>query len=122
MSLISVQSYNLLLIFFFFFFLLVGLLSVLAYYASRRSFDTEKNSPYECGFNPFEDARGPFEVQFYLVCILFIIFDLEISFFMPWVLVFRYLGLYGWNVMLFFFVILSFGFLYELAKGALDWE
>ncbi|MCP4697455.1 MAG: NADH-quinone oxidoreductase subunit A [Gammaproteobacteria bacterium] len=84
--------------------------------------DSEKNSPYECGFEAFEDARMKFDVRYYLVAILFIIFDLEIAFLVPWGVVFKELGWYGFAVMSIFLGILVIGFLYEWKKGALEWE
>lgn len=84
--------------------------------------DKAKLAPYECGFEPFEDARMPFNVQFYLVAILFIIFDLEIAFLFPWAAAFGTAGVFGfWAVML-FLAVLTIGFLYEWRKGALDWQ
>jgi NADH-quinone oxidoreductase subunit A len=84
--------------------------------------DPEKLSAYECGFNAFDDARMKFDVRFYLVAILFIIFDLEISFLFPWAVAFGDLGLYGfWSVMVFLGV-LTVGFIYEWRKGALEWN
>ena len=84
--------------------------------------DKEKNSAYECGFEPFESARLKFDVRFYLVAILFIIFDLEIAFLFPWAISLGQIGLYGfWSMMLFLFI-LTVGFIYEWKKGALDWE
>jgi NADH:ubiquinone oxidoreductase subunit 3 (subunit A) len=99
-----------------------ALLLSLSFFISPESYDIEKNSPYECGFNPFEDAREPFEIQFYLVAILFIIFDLEISFLIPWVVVFRFVGFFGYFMVIFFLLILTIGFIYEIYKGALDWS
>lgn len=84
--------------------------------------DPEKNSPYECGFAPFDDARMPFDVRFYLVAILFIIFDLETAFLVPWAVVFRKLGWFGLAAMGVFLGILVVGFIYEWKKGALEWE
>jgi len=84
--------------------------------------DPEKNSPYECGFEAFEDARMKFDVRYYLVAILFILFDLEIAFLFPWAVVFKSLGLYGFVVMAIFLAILVVGFIYEWRKGALEWE
>ena len=84
--------------------------------------NNEKNSPYECGFEAFEDARMKFDVRFYLVAILFILFDLEIAFLFPWAVVFNELGIYGFVVMLIFLAILIVGFVYEWKKGALEWE
>lgn len=84
--------------------------------------DIEKNSTYECGFEPFGDARGQFDVRFYLVSILFIIFDLEIAFLFPWVVSLGDIGMYGfWSAMV-FIGILTVGFIYEWNKGALEWE
>lgn len=84
--------------------------------------DREKNSPYECGFPPFEDARLPFNVKFYLVAILFIIFDLETAFLFPWAVHFRALGWFGLASMGVFLGLLVIGFIYEWKKGALEWE
>ncbi len=84
--------------------------------------DAEKNSPYECGFEAFEDARMKFDVRYYLVAILFILFDLEIAFLFPWAVVIQEIGLAGfWAMMLFLFV-LVIGFVYEWKKGALEWD
>jgi NADH-quinone oxidoreductase subunit A len=84
--------------------------------------DSEKNSPYECGFAAFENSRIPFDVRFYLVAILFIIFDLETAFFFPWALVLRQLGWFGLSAMMVFLSVLVIGFIYEWKRGALDWE
>ncbi len=84
--------------------------------------DTEKTSPYECGFEAFEDARMKFDVRFYLVAILFIIFDLEIAFLFPWAVVLDELGTFGLLAMGVFLLILVVGFIYEWRKGALEWE
>ena len=84
--------------------------------------DPEKLSPYECGFNAFSDARLPFEVRFYLVAILFIIFDLETAFLFPWAAIFRDIGWSGFWAMVIFLGILVVGFIYEWKKGALEWE
>jgi len=84
--------------------------------------DAAKNSPYECGFEAFEDARMKFDIRYYLIAILFILFDLEIAFLMPWALVFKQLGLYGFIVMAEFLLILTVGFIYVWKKGALEWE
>jgi NADH-quinone oxidoreductase subunit A len=81
-----------------------------------------KLSPYECGFPPFDDARLPFDVRYYLVAILFIIFDLETAFLVPWAVVFRELGWEGMAVMGIFLGILTVGFIYEWQKGGLEWE
>ena len=84
--------------------------------------DPEKLSPYECGFEAFEDARMKFDVRYYLVAILFILFDLEIAFLFPWAVVLRDIGLFGFVAMLIFLGILVVGFIYEWRKGALEWE
>ncbi|MBL8524216.1 MAG: NADH-quinone oxidoreductase subunit A [Betaproteobacteria bacterium] len=84
--------------------------------------DAEKLSPYECGFEAFEDARMKFDVRYYLVAILFILFDLEIAFFFPWAIVLQEIGWFGFWAMMVFLGILVAGFIYEWKKGALDWE
>jgi len=84
--------------------------------------DAQKNSPYECGFEAFEDARMKFDVRYYLVAILFILFDLEIAFLFPWAIVLEDIGLFGFLSMVVFLGILVVGFVYEWKKGALDWE
>jgi len=84
--------------------------------------DAEKNSAYECGFEPFGDARHKFDVRFYLVSILFIIFDLEVAFLFPWAISLGHIGLFGFWSMIIFLVILTVGFIYEWKKGALEWE
>ena len=84
--------------------------------------DDEKRSPYECGFEPFEDAHMKFDVRFYLVAILFIIFDLEIAFLFPWAVVLDEIGVFGLFAMFIFLGILVVGFIYEWMKGALEWE
>lgn len=84
--------------------------------------DSEKNSPYECGFEAFEDARMKFDVRYYLVAILFILFDLEIAFLFPWAVVLQEIGLFGFIAMMVFLAILVVGFIYEWMKGALEWE
>lgn len=84
--------------------------------------DTEKLSAYECGFNPFSDAREQFDVRFYLVAILFIIFDLEIAFLFPWAVVLTKIGMLGFWSMMVFLGLLTIGFIYEWKKGGLEWE
>ncbi len=84
--------------------------------------DSAKLSPYECGFEAFEDARMKFDVRYYLVAILFILFDLEIAFLFPWAAVSRELGWFGYVAMMIFLAILIVGFIYEWKKGALEWE
>lgn len=84
--------------------------------------DSEKLSAYECGFDAFTDARNKFDVRFYLVCLLFIIFDLEIAFLFPWAISLGEIGLFGFWSMMLFLGVLTIGFIYEWNKGALDWE
>ena len=84
--------------------------------------DAQKNSPYECGFEAFEDARMKFDVRYYLVAILFILFDLEIAFLFPWAVALKEIGAAGFWSMMVFLAILVVGFVYEWKKGALDWE
>jgi len=84
--------------------------------------DSEKLSPYECGFEAFEDARMKFDVRYYLVAILFILFDLEIAFLFPWAVVLPQIGFFGFAAMMIFLAVLVVGFVYEWKKGALDWE
>jgi NADH:ubiquinone oxidoreductase subunit 3 (subunit A) len=97
------------------------LMVFVSYYLVYRSVDVEKLSAYECGFHPFSDARDKFDIKFYLVSILFIIFDLEITFILPWILVLDNLNLDGFVNMVLFLSILTLGFVYEWFKGALDW-
>ena len=84
--------------------------------------DAEKLSTYECGFEPFDDSRMKFDVRFYLVAILFIIFDLEIAFLFPWAVVLDHIGFEGYLAMAVFIFVLLIGFIYEWKKGALEWE
>jgi NADH-quinone oxidoreductase subunit A len=90
--------------------------------AARQKPYAEKLSPYECGFEPFDDARRRFDVRFYLVAILFIILDLEVAFLFPWAVSLSSIGLFGFLSMLGFLAVLTVGFIYEWSKGALDWE
>ncbi|MCX7207538.1 MAG: NADH-quinone oxidoreductase subunit A [Proteobacteria bacterium] len=84
--------------------------------------DPEKRSPYECGFEAFEDARMQFDVRYYLVAILFILFDLEVAFLVPWAVVLKELGMFGFLAMMIFLAVLVVGFIFEWKKGALEWE
>ena len=95
---------------------------IINYIASPKNPDPEKLSAYECGFEAFGDSRIQFDVRFYLVAILFIIFDLEIAFLFPWAISLGEIGLYGFCSMMLFLFILTVGFIYEWKKGALDWE
>ena len=95
---------------------------VINFVLSPKKPDPEKLSAYECGFEPFDDSRMEFDVRFYLVAILFIIFDLEIAFLFPWAISLGSIGLLGFCSMMVFLFILTVGFIYEWKKGALDWE
>jgi len=90
--------------------------------AGRQKPDSEKLSAYECGFDAFDDARRRFDVRFYLVAILFIIFDLEVAFLFPWAVALGDIGLFGFWSMMVFLGVLTVGFIYEWKKGALEWE
>jgi NADH-quinone oxidoreductase subunit A len=108
-------------------FLIIGLglgavMIVMGAMLGPRRPDSEKLSPYECGFEAFEDSRMKFDVRYYLVAILFIIFDLEIAFLFPWAVVLEEIGLFGFLAMVLFLAILVVGFIYEWKKGALEWE
>jgi NADH-quinone oxidoreductase subunit A len=108
-------------------FIVIGLgmgaiMITLGFVLSPHKPDSEKLSPYECGFEAFGDARMKFDVRYYLVAILFIIFDLEIAFLFPWAIVLSDIGMFGYVAMLIFLGILVIGFIYEWKKGALEWE
>jgi NADH-quinone oxidoreductase subunit A len=102
--------------------LLGGILLTVGSIVSPNRPDPQKLSPYECGFEAFEDARMKFDVRYYLVAILFILFDLEIAFLFPWAVVLPDIGVAGFVAMLVFLLVLVVGFVYEWRKGALDWE
>ncbi len=103
--------------------LIVGIgMTVMGFILSPHRPDREKNSPYECGFEAFEDARLKFDVRYYLVAILFIIFDLEIAFLFPWAVALDTIGTFGLIAMAIFLGLLVVGFIYEWKKGALEWE
>ncbi len=103
--------------------LVIGVAPVMAgWILGPKKPNKEKLSAYECGFEPFEDARIPFDVRFYLVAILFILFDLETAFFVPWAIVLRHLGWGGLLSMAIFLLLLLLGFIYEWKRGALEWE
>jgi NADH-quinone oxidoreductase subunit A len=89
---------------------------------AKQNPDSEKLSPYECGFEAFDDARRQFDVRFYLVSILFIIFDLEVAFLFPWAVTLGKIGVFGFWSMMIFLGVLTVGFIYEWKKGALEWE
>lgn len=99
-----------------------GVMIALGFVLAPNRPDTEKLSPYECGFEAFEDSRMKFDVRYYLVAILFILFDLEIAFLFPWAVVLDQLGWFGFWAMMLFLGILVVGFIYEWKKGALEWE
>jgi NADH-quinone oxidoreductase subunit A len=101
----------------------IGVIPILAgFLLAPHKPDSEKLSPYECGFEAFEDSRMRFDVRYYLVAILFIIFDLEIAFLFPWAVVLESIGMFGFVAMMVFLGILVIGFIYEWKKGALEWE
>lgn len=110
-----------------FFFIFIGVIIGLviyfiSYFFIAKNYNNEKVSVYECGFDPFSKSTTVFDIRYYLVSILFIIFDLEISFLFPWSLVFKQLGFYGFFSVFGFLLILSLGFIYEWLQGALDWS
>ena len=101
---------------------MAGVVIGIGFLLGPRRPDSEKLSPYECGFEAFEDSRIKFDVRYYLVAILFIIFDLEIAFLFPWAIVLDKIGMFGFVSMAIFLGILVIGFIYEWKKGALEWE
>src|SRR5690242_11595247 len=101
---------------------LTGVMIAASFIAVRQHPDSEKVSAYECGFEAFDDARRRFDVRFYLVAILFIIFDLEVAFLFPWAVSLKDIGWFGFLSMIGFLGVLTVGFVYEWCKGALDWE
>ena len=108
-------------------FILIGIfiavgMTAFSFILSPSEPDKEKLSAYECGFDAFDDARGRFDVRFYLVAILFIIFDLEVAFLFPWAVSLGSIGTFGFLSMMFFLLVLTIGFIYEWKKGALEWE
>nr|YP_009441356.1 NADH dehydrogenase subunit 3 [Lympha mucosa]ATN23365.1 NADH dehydrogenase subunit 3 [Lympha mucosa] len=115
-------EYSIILLFLIFATFISILIFLLSYFLIFQKANQEKVSAYECGFNPFDDARATFDVRFYLIAILFLIFDLEISFLFPWSIVLGNLSYFGFWNMLIFLIILTVGFVYEWCKGALEWE
>ncbi|WP_445678382.1 NADH-quinone oxidoreductase subunit A [Radicibacter daui] len=101
---------------------LSGVMVLTPFIIAKRNPDSEKLSAYECGFEAFDDARRKFDVRFYLVAILFIIFDLEVAFLFPWAVSLGKIGLFGFWSMVIFLGVLTIGFVYEWKKGALEWE
>jgi len=116
------SEYIIILVFLTIAFILAIILFLLSYLIVFQKSDQEKVSAYECGFNPFEDARITFDIRFYLVAILFLIFDLEISFLFPWAIILNDISRFGFIIMMIFLIILTIGFIYEWFKGALEWE
>jgi NADH-quinone oxidoreductase subunit A len=102
--------------------LISGALLVAPFLVAFKAPDAEKLSAYECGFNAFDDARMQFDVRFYLVSLLFIIFDLEVAFLFPWAVAFHQVGVFGFWSMMIFLAVLTIGFIYEWRKGALEWD
>ena len=100
--------------------LISGLLIAISYLAAFQAPDAEKTSPYECGFEPFDDARSRFDVRFYIVAILFLIFDIEVAYLFPWVITLSVTGYVGYFIAAIFLIILTIGFAYEWVRGALD--
>lgn len=115
------QEFFSLYIYLLFSFILSLAIVLIAMLLISRTGDIEKLSAYECGFHPFDDSRSTFDVRFYLVAIVFIIFDLEITFLFPWSIYFEKLSILGFMSMIFFISILLIGFIYEWKKGALEW-
>ena len=101
---------------------MAGAMLLASFIVARQKPDSEKLSAYECGFEAFDDARSQFDVRFYLVAILFIIFDLEVAFLFPWAVALGDIGVFGFWSMILFLGILTIGFIYEWRKGALEWE
>jgi NADH-quinone oxidoreductase subunit A len=96
--------------------------AVLPKFLAKEKPEKAKLSSYECGFDAFGDARGKFDIRFYLVAILFIIFDLEVAFLIPWAINLKFIGQFGFWSMMVFLLVLTIGFIYEWKKGAIDWE
>ncbi len=101
---------------------IAGALLLAPFVVAYKAPDAEKLSAYECGFNAFDDARMKFDIRFYLVSLLFIIFDLEVAFLFPWAVAFRDIGAVGFWSMIVFLFVLTIGFVYEWMKGALEWD
>nr|YP_010316749.1 NADH dehydrogenase subunit 3 [Batrachospermum sp.]UNB13402.1 NADH dehydrogenase subunit 3 [Batrachospermum sp.] len=115
-------EYSAILLFLIFAAFLSVIIFLLSYFLISQKANQEKVSAYECGFNPFDDARATFDIRFYLIAILFLIFDLEISFLFPWSIVLGNLPHFGFWSMVIFLLVLIVGFIYEWCKGALEWE
>ncbi len=100
--------------------LISGIVLFLSYLLAIQTPDSEKTSAYECGFEPFEDARNRFDIRFYIVAILFLIFDLEVAYLFPWGVTLGMIGWVGYEIILLFLLLLTVGFIYEVVKGALE--
>jgi len=122
MFVLFINNYFYLIFFALFALIICLLLYILSFFLGKRNPDKEKISAYECGFSPFEDARQKFDVRFYLVAILFIVFDLEVTFLFPWSITLNYSNFFGFFVMFIFLIVLILGFIYEWINGALDWD
>lgn len=112
---------------FFFWYILISIVLVLillllSYLLGMKEISNEHLSPYECGFEPFDEGQKTIDIHFYVVGVLFLIFDLEIAFLFPWAVSLNSIGLYGFFLMIFFLFIITLGFLYEWARGGLDWS
>ena len=121
-NIVMVFEYLPIFIFLVFALIFAGIMLGIGFTFGSNNPDPEKNSPYECGFEAFEDSRMKFDIRYYLVAILFIIFDLEIAFLFPWAIVIHQVGLIGLISMAIFLMILVVGFIYEWKKGALEWD
>lgn len=121
-SLLLLQNYLPIAIFFVVAVFLASVMMVLPKLFSTSDYNVDKLKSYECGFDPFDNARTKFDVRFYLVAILFIIFDLEVAFLIPWAVSLKTIGVFGFCSMMIFLLVLTVGFIYEWKKGALDWE
>ena len=117
-----IQQYLPIVIFLVFACIVSGVLIAIPMVCAVRKGNPEKNSPYECGFEPFDQPRKEFDIRFYLVAILFVIFDLEIIYLFPWAVTLSKIGLFGFWSMIVFLTLLTAGFIYEWKKGALEWE
>jgi NADH:ubiquinone oxidoreductase subunit 3 (subunit A) len=116
------REYGVFLVFFAFALLISFVVFGISFFGVLKQYDLEKISAYECGFDPFEDTRKRFDVRFYLVAILFIVFDLEVAYLFPWSLVLGSVDVFGYFVMMIFLSLVTLGFVYEWLIGALDWE
>lgn len=115
-------EYFSLMIFAFISILIVFILLLVSYIVSPKNINVEKLSAYECGFEPFDESRKSFDIQFYIVGVLFLIFDIEIAFLFPWAVSLSSIGLFGFWTMMTFYFLINIGFIYEWQRGALDWS